>query len=325
MAIVGSCSGRFLGPAHTALRRVFGWFCICALLAAQHVHAATYLRGFAVDNLNFPINASEVTACAIDLNGDGHVDNVFGSLLSSLSTFGMDIAGATAAGVATGQVVHLVELRSGDGAFSNDAAATASWHVGKATSTPPLFDGTDTFQYNAAFAPGSFVAALSGGAFVSSNPATTTAPVDITVELRIGNTWVGVPLQGARLKFTAIAANLSDGQVNGSIRKADVDTIIIPALAVALNDIVQSDPQSDTAQTLLSLFDTSPADGMISVDEFATNGLTISLFAPDVQIRNANGDYAPNPANTTPDALSFGFGFTAVESDIVLFADGFEQ
>lgn len=328
MSIARSCFEVTLQVAHLALRSVAACACMGVLVATGQVHAATNSRGFAVDSLLLPTNNSEAASYAIDLNGDGHADNAFGTVLASLSGgFAMDIAGTNAASTLAGQTVHLVELRSSDGAFANDAAATAIWYVGQATAAPPFFDGTDTFAYDAAFVPAQFVAALSAGAFVSANPVTTTSPVDILLQLKIGNYNVAVPLQGARIAFSASAANLSQGQVNGSIRKGDVDTIVIPALAMSLNDLVQSDPTSPNSQSLLSLFDTNPTDGVISVSEVATNPLIVSIFSPDVQIRDANGNYAPNPANTTPDALSFGFGFSALESHLVLppiFADGFD-
>jgi hypothetical protein len=39
------------------------------------------------------------------------------------------------------------------------------------------------------------------------------------------------------------------------------------------------------------------------------------VLAPDVQIYDANGNYAPNPLNTVKDSLSVGIGFTAVAAN----------
>jgi hypothetical protein len=301
---------------------------LASVAAAGSVCAASYSRGHAVDDLDLPGSNSAAAGYAFDLNSDGSADNAFGSVLASIiSGFDLDVAGATSSDTATGQIVHLVELRSSDAAFATDPAARATWFVGEATPAPPLFDGSDTFRYDANFVPGTFLAALSGSSFVSADPATTSAPVEITLRLRLAGYPIDLPLQGARLAFGVSVAGLVNGRVNGSIRKTDIDTIFVPALAEALNDAVQADPQSPSAMTLLGLFDDSPMDGEITSNEVANNPLMISLLSPDVDIRDAHGNYAPNPANTSKDALSFGFGFTATASQTLLpqiFIDGFE-
>jgi len=311
--------------------RLNGSFIVVAsitLMAFQPVHAAWYTRGHAVNTLNLPVTSNEATSYAIDLNGDGSPENYFGSVLATMATVGLDLLGGMAAEVAAGQIVHLIELRSTDAAFANDVAAEATWYVGEATMAPPLFDGSDTFRFDDAFAPAPYVAALTSSNFVSANPATSSTSTNLTILIAMGSTTFSLPLQGSRLKFTATAGGLSQGQINGSIRKDDIDNVFVPAMASYFNELVQADPKSDTAMTLLGLYDTDPTDGAISVQEVATNPLIISLLAPDVDIFDANDNYAPNPANTAKDSMSFGFGFTAVVSQTILeriFDNGFEQ
>lgn len=299
-----------------------------ATLALQPVHAVVHVRGHAVDVLDLPNSNPEVSAYAIDLDGDGNAENQFGSVLVVLaSNLDTDLATAVQGEVVAGRIVHLVELRSSDPAFANDAAAVATWYTGLATAAPPLFDGSDTFRYDPAADPARFVAPLVAGSFVSANPATTTAPVYLSVKIQIGNYTIELPLQGARLKFTATATDLVQGQVNGSISSEEIDGVFVPTLATAFDDAVQADPNSSRSMQLLQLFDTSPTDGRISVNEVRTQPVMQSILAPDVDIRDAQGNYAPNPANTGADALSFGFGFTAVASQTLLpqiFVDGFE-
>lgn len=299
-----------------------------AALAFAPGHAAVHVRGHAVDAIDLPSSNAEANARAIDLNGDGSADNQFGSILAVMaSNFEMDLDANLQVETAAGRIVYLVELRSSDPAFASDAAAVATWYAGLPTAAPPLFDGSDTFRYDPAADPSRFVAPLVAGSFVSANPATTTAPLFLGMKLRIGNYTIELPLQGARLKFTATATALVQGQVNGSITAEDIDAIFVPTLAIAFDDVVQADPQSPDAMSLLQIFDSNPADGRISVDEVRNHPLMQSLLAPDVDIRDAEGNYAPNPANTGEDALSFGFGFTAVASQALLpqvFANGFE-
>ena len=299
-----------------------------AALAFQPAGAAVHVRGHAVNVLDLPNSSAERNAYAIDLNGDGQADNQFGSILAVLaSNFEMDLAADAQVETAAGRIVHLVELRSTDPAFGNDAAAVATWYLGLATASAPLFDGSDTFRFDPAAEPARFVAPLAAANFVSANPATTPAPVFLALRIRIGNYFTDLALQGARLKFTATATTLAQGQVNGSISSEDIDAVFVPTLAAAFNDVVQADPQSPRAMQLLQFFDSNPADGNISAAEVRTQPVMQSILFPDVDIRDAQGNYAPNPANTDEDALSFGFGFTAVASQALLpqvFGNGFE-
>jgi hypothetical protein len=191
----------------------------------------------------------------------------------------------------------------------------------------PAFDGSDTFSYDPGFDATAFTSPLAGGSFASANPASTQQPRYLMVRLRIVTRTVELPVQGARLAFNVTSTGLVQGRVNGSIHEEDIQALFIPTLAAHYNDVVQADPGSNEAMTLLHMFDKAPEDGHISAAEVASHSLYQSLLAPDVDIRDANGNYAPNPAQTAPESLSFGFGFTAVRSATLLpqvFADGFE-
>lgn len=227
-------------------------------------------------------------------------------------------------------MVYLLRVTSADATFQNAAAALGEWIVGQPTApVPPDFSGGGSFQIVAGVAPGRFTAPLAAAAFVSANPVTTVAPVEVPFELRLGENLI-IPLQGARLAFTVTPGGLTNGQLNGSIREEDVQSIIIPGLATYLNQVVAAGGPS--AMTLLGLFDTGcngvgANDGVIAVCEVANNGLIATLFQPDVDIYAPNGDYAPNPTNTDRDSLSFGLRFTAANAQVpleVVFANSFE-
>ena len=295
---------------------------------ALPVHAAVHVRGHAVDVLDLPGTNAEANTFAIDLDGDGGADNQFGSILAVLSSnFEVDIGATTQVEVAVGRIVHLVEVRSSDPAFANDAAAVATWYTGLATASAPVFDGSDTFRYDPAVDPSRFVAPLVAGTFVSANPVTAASPAFLSVRIRIGNYNLDLPLVGARLKFTATATDLLQGQVNGSITSEDIDAVFVPTLAAAFDDEVQANPQSSRSMTLLQFFDTAPADGRITAAEVRTQPVMESILRPDVNLFDEQGNYDPDPASAGADALSFGFGFTAVASQTLLpriFVDGFE-
>jgi hypothetical protein len=312
-----SCFPIVLAAARQGSRIATGCACAALLALTQLANATTYSRGFAVDSLLLPTNTTQANAYAIDLDGDGHAENALGGALLPLSNFGVDVAATAAAATSAGQIVHLVELRSSDPTFMSDAAAQATWLVGVATSAPPLFDGSDTFRYADALASDAFIAALSVGDFVSDNPATTDAPVELVLRIRLGNHEVDLPLQFARLKFSFDGTVLTSGQVNGAVLQSDIQNKFFPTLQQAFSDIVLGDPQSGNAQTILAFFDKNPTDGNVSVAEIQENSFISALFGPDIQLRNDAGDLA----------LSWGFGFTAVQSkleELPIFASGFE-
>lgn len=305
---------------------------LCLLLASNAVRASDYHRNYLVDSVLLPVSNADANAYAIDLNGDGHADNNLGLVFAALANQGLDLTGGTNAAIANGSVVHQIDLQSTDATFSSDPAALANWCVGRALPQPPLFDGTDEAFCDNNYAPGTFFAELSGGSFISADPATTHTPVTLSIVIAIGAETVALPVQGARLSFTTDSTGPGhmQGQLNGSIRHDDIQTRVLPALADAFNSVIQNDPASSTAMQLLLLFDTGCSeepsfahDGQIEFCELDENNLLGTLLAPDVQILDANGNYAPNPANTTPDSNSLGIRFSAVLRDRV-FANGFE-
>lgn len=298
-------------------------FSLLAAGLAQGTLAAT--RGYIALAVP-PANNSEALQAAIDLNGDGTPDNQFAQVLIVLGSVGLDFG----APVTSGEVVYLMRVTSSDANFQNDAAALGEWVVGQPTApVPPDFSGGGSFQIAPGVAPGRFTAPLAAAAFVSANPATTVAPVEVPFELWLGDNYF-IPLRGSRLAFTVSPGGLTNGQLNGSISEDDVQAIVIPGFAAYFNQIVAAG--GPTAMTLLGIFDTGcngvgANDGMIAVCEVANNSLIETLFRPDVDIYAPNGDYAPNPANTDPDSLSFGLRFTAANAQVpldVVFANSFE-
>ena len=98
-----------------------------------------------------------------------------------------------------------------------------------------------------------------------------------------------------------------------------------PAIAQLLPAEIQANPGSATSQEIGSIFGTGgcthprgtmarASDGIIDICKVATNSINMAILAPDVQIFDANGNYAPNAANTKKDSLRIAVGFTAVKA-----------
>ena len=220
---------------------------------------------------------------------------------------------------------------SSDSSFESDGCAHAQLSTGMPTPNPD-FTGNGTFSLETA--GGLFEGAISHGQFASVRAATATVPVNLTIKLWIvPGVPVVLPLTGAEIHYTREAGGqIANGQLNGVVKKTDVDTMVVPAIAVGLNAQIKADPSSANTNMLLSLFDTGGAadpscgptcknqngscatkgDRVIDSCELGTNGLVMILLQPDVQMFDATGHYHPSAANTDPDSLSFGIAFHAV-------------
>jgi hypothetical protein len=285
---------------------------------------------FVTNVFNMPQQSPASANYSYDLNGDGKRDNAFLGLVTALKSQGLGVQNFVDTAVAGGNDLILI------GAFSNCGAATFD----NARPHPsPDFSGSGSFMRDTSLPSATFSGGFAGGVFSSAPTASATTPVSFTIELALlGAQSVQLPLSAAHVTFAQSATQLSAGQLNGCVKKSDIQTTLVPALAKDLDATVRANPTSSTSQGILGLYDTgtgctgtdynynatdtafdtsSPAaagDGLIALCEVANNGLTKSLLRPDVQMFASDGSYAPNPANTTPDCMSIGLGFSAVSA-----------
>jgi hypothetical protein len=213
--------------------------------------------------------------------------------------------------------------------------------IGQST-TNPDFSGSGHFAVDTTQQGGTFNGPIKVGKFTSAQPSTTKDPVTVAIELPLvaGAAPVLLKVQGAYLQYTRSAAGMiTGGQLNGGIKAVDVQMNIIPSVATILSGKLMNDnPQTSTDMQIASIFDNggkadpactagtcqNPAygdrpgmcaaakDNIIDTSEVSTAGLIQNVLAPDVQLFDASGAYAPNKDNTTKDSLSVGLAFTAV-------------
>jgi hypothetical protein len=283
---------------------------------------------------------------ALDLNGDGKLDNQWGNIIGALAAQNLDPQGGVDQALAAGQLVLLFDQTGATLTDDGCTRVTFSNGVNHAGS-PPLFDGSDVFTVDTSQAPGTFTGSAAGGAFNSPAPATATAATETEIMLPLpilfGAQTTPSHLYGAHLQFTRVGDNLMKGQINGAMKESDVQNNMIPAIAVLLTQRVQANPNTPTSMQLLNIFDTGgkplpgdgcnttcknhapgaadfnqcaiAGDGIISTCEVATNSIIKNVLAPDVQMFAADGvTYMPSAANTAKDSLSVGVAFTAVRA-----------
>jgi hypothetical protein len=269
---------------------------------------------------------------AIDLNGDGRVDDQLGNICGAIAGQNLPLQAQATQSVTSGQSLALFDEHADD--LTNDDCA-ASDVVPATPTASPDFSGSGQFNVDATATVGHFAGPIVAGQFSSlPPPAVAAAPVTVTVKLPLLGANTPLEVVGARVQYTRGAdGRITGGQLNGAIRNSDVQGKLIPGLAASLTAQVQTIPLSETAMQILSIFDNGgkfdpscaagtcknpdgscavKGDRVISVCEVATAGLIQNVLAPDVQMFDAAGNYHPSPANDHKDSLSIGLGFTAV-------------
>jgi hypothetical protein len=296
------------------------------------------------------------TDWAIDLNGDGKLDNQYGNIAGALGQQNILLQPVADQSIAGGNNILLFTEYSADPAFASDPCGRTELRNGQNQAAPD-FSGMGTFTVE----PGSMTAAFGGtigmgidptpldggvdaGGFASAvfdspAPAMSTTPVTIALKLPLSGA-SKVSLHGAHIRYHYTGNGLSTGQINGAIPDSEVQGVLVPAMALQLDTLSSAVPCDTVCMQLRAIFDTGgstpdaacpngdgtnacrnpdttcakKSDTRIAVCEVSTNSIIKNILAPDVQMFDGMGNYAPNPANTKKDSLSVGFGFVAVKA-----------
>ena len=281
---------------------------------------------YVINKLTLPQARSDF---AIDLNGDFRADNQLGNIVGALQAQNLDAQAGVDMSVATGTAVELFRLISFDPALQGDAMPQFTAYLGLPQPNPS-FNGNGIFNVDPNGHGADFVGQLAGGKYSSDNPVTTQRPVALTLKVALfGSAPLALPLNGTHIQFStgmdqsSGAPGLLSGQLQGSIKKKDIDTVLVPGIAAMLTAQIKADPNGAGSKQIEAIFDSGnctnldgsqakAGDGRIDDCEVGTNSIIMNVLAPDVQIYDAMGAYAPNKTNQVRDSLSVGFGFTAV-------------
>jgi hypothetical protein len=267
---------------------------------------------YATSSITLPKNS---TTLAFDLDGDGTADNKLGAIISGLAAVNLMPQDSANSAVMDGSLVLLMEEVSTDATQQSASNAGTKLSVANGPAmgaAPPKYDGTDSFTINTMTSTAQFFGNIEAGTYTSNNPATSKTPVVLTIELPLvaGENALSIPVTAGRITYKADASgHVTGGQINGALKKTDVDMTVLPAVAALITKQVQA----PNASSAIKMFDIN-MDGTVTVDELMQNTLISNFLAPDVQLFDAAGNYAPNPAKTMKDSLSLGIGFTAVKA-----------
>jgi hypothetical protein len=297
---------------------------------------------FASDDILVPTSPAEANSYAFNLDGDpqNRPDNALGGLLATLADpeNGADIQTPLTTSIEEGTLVVLHSMQSdtlttdtnvgwqvflGDAIVADAADCTVPADCGTgftcgAANTCTVDYSTAAFTVSASSpTDAKMIGNLVGGQY-SGGPAT----VRLQLTLVDGQPPLDVNLIGAHIQADVTATGCSNGKLGGAITKQDLDGEVLPALAAMMDGRLGDDVGcredetqcSDASKTIIQLFDKSPKDGMITVEELRSNSFIATILTPDVDLLNdpdedGIGPYGPR-IDGIEDSISLGVGFS---------------
>jgi hypothetical protein len=250
-----------------------------------------------LNTITMPLSSAEY---AIDLDNNGTLDNQVGLMLGALMAVNpkLDLQKDLDLQMSQGKILSLHEVFAAS--LTDASTALAQVHMGQDPDGDPSnnFTGSATLGV---LATGTSLPGKIAGGQLRLGPGSLTSPVII------GATHIVITLKAAVMQADISATGMTKGTIAGAIPMADVSSKLIPALAKEI-DRQYKDPKitPDGKKLLHDVFDLNK-DGTISAQEFGDNPIiSVALKTPDV---DSDGD-------KLKDAMSIGFGFTAVTCKI---------
>lgn len=274
---------------------------------------------YVVNSIDLAETAADAQRLGLDLDGDPKCrpDNAMGQIASTVAAHfgGYDLDVEVTLLIEAGAMLHLIDVE----ATSLDDAAGVRVTISHADDfdgdPSDNFTGLELFGVDDARGSGSATGRIFPGGLLSTTLGT--APMAITFP-GLDDAFV-LPLVGVRIE-AEIAPGGVVGRMGGAMLEEDVQQTVIPLFAEALDRIIARDcpeqdgqrwcPPGSDGEELVRLFD-EDGDFTISPDDLRDSELLSSLVAPDVDLFDADGTFAPR-TDKVKDALSIGFGFTAV-------------
>ncbi|MEO8699933.1 MAG: hypothetical protein ABI867_07805 [Kofleriaceae bacterium] len=212
-------------------------------------------RRFVIDRFELPMNNVDARALAVDLDGDGTVDNQAGMVLGTLTTQD-DVTLNAADMIASGALASVVVVQADD--FLTDSAAGVTY-FGSEAAPATVMGGR-----------------IEGGVFVSNRTSLTEVPGAAQLRLPVFRDAdpIDVPLRAMQIDLAPDASGGYVARIAGCIPAAAV----ADAAFAGIVQMLANDPAHHLV--FARLMDTN-LDGELTREEFDLNSIFSSLLAPD--------------------------------------------
>ncbi len=279
---------------------------------------------YVTNQILLPKNQAQYNA---DLDGNGKSENALGGMVGLLSSQNIDLQKEEDLLISHGDGLQLFSFMTTDTGLTTDAEAHVTLYAAK-QQDPPDFSGKGGFTVDPVVKSSVLVGSLASGSFQSQDPKKLSEPPTVYIKVPLyDDTRVTLPLRGARSAFTPLADQVKAGQINGVVRRSDLEEILIPALAITFTKVAQTEPctQGSNCAFVRKSFDTGDCtnpnqsmakagDNVVDVCEVSQNALVMLLLTPDLQMFDSKGNWKPVPDGKERDSLSFGVAFKAVNA-----------
>ncbi len=270
---------------------------------------------YVTKQLNLPGDSSDYAA-NLDGATDGRTKNGLGGAIALARDLAfLDVQSGEIQRNQSGDGLTLIALQSDDPSLTDDPNAVVTLYAARPF-TPPIFDGSGACEIDAQVASARLPGRIAGGRFESLDPLSLsdppTASLNIALEAGVG---IAMPLVGARIQFNVRADELTNGQLNGGVRKADIEERFLPAAVRAIVNGTHDRPCGVTdCQKLKAFFNYDVSDTNISMTLQRLFGTVfdVQLFDPNDPAR-----WKPDPNGAIKDSLSAGIGLIAVRCEFV--------
>jgi hypothetical protein len=275
------------------------------------------LTRYAVDTLDLPGSSEEVTALALNIDGEGPTDNRLGQITSLIAQFDYDLDAEAKMLIDAGALLHLFEAQATSLVEANGVRMRIGLGMDLDADPTDNFSGDEPLAYDPNLGFGDVTGTIFNG----------------QLDLRLGNARIGVALPGIPDPFVfpliraqavgTISATGLEGRIGGGIPVEFVDSTLVPVLYEGLLNVIDRDcpggvcEPGSSGQLLIDVFDAND-DGTMSVTEFRDSSITQSLLQPDLDVLIAGTGELRGPCDAEDgnDALSVGIGFHAVRARI---------
>lgn len=290
----------------------------CAPWEPAAVDPAGSHRYYVVNQIFLASTAIEARDFGLNLDGDDQdrPDNALGQITSIISgqLDGLDLNAEIQLLVDAGEMLHLLDVQAVSLADAAGVGVTVRHALDTDGDPTDNFSGDELFAIDQTRGEGTITGVIEDGMLrmeLGSAPFAVTFP-------GLGEPFL-LQLSMARIEATVTPTGI-EGILAGGLSETEVTEQVVPILHEGLSRMIARDcvdglcePES-FGDLLLRVFD-EDENGELSLDEFRNNSLADSLLAPDVDLLDDEGRFAPR-CDGVKEHLSVGLRFTAVPARI---------
>ncbi len=273
---------------------------------------------YVVSAIEIPANASRARELGMNLDEDerDYRDNQLGSVFGAINSLSeYDLSSEANALVASGEILQLVDLQTLGLEEATGVGVQVALGVDLDDNPANNHSGSEPLDLDSSVEAGNISGTIADGQLVVELG---TAPLALTFP-GFGERFI-FQLTSARMEAT-VTENGLIGRIGGAVSLEDVDNNLVPALAEGFRRAIATDCPEDLCaedsfgELLVAVFDASvPKDYVITAQELRDNSLFGALFAPSLDLYDADGNYAPG-CDSVDESLSLSVGFAAVRAD----------